>query len=59
MNNRQMKQDELDKRDTLMTDFVELCVDTEILKGGKLGPKKTPKQMQQALIVLAEKLNKI
>jgi len=54
-----MKQEELDKRDTLLTDFVELCMDTEILKGGKLGPKKTPQQMRQALIVLAEKLNKI
>lgn len=54
-----MKNAELENRDSLLCDLVELCMDCEILKGGKLGPKKTPKQVQQAIIVLAEKLNKI
>lgn len=56
---RTVKNEELVNRDTLLCDFVELCMDCEILKGGKLGPKKSPKQVQQAIVVLAEKMNKI
>ena len=50
---------DLTKRNSLLCDFAQFCVEYTIKKDGKKGPRKTPKQVQQAMLELSEQMNKL
>lgn len=50
---------DLYKRNSLLCDFAQFCIEYTVKKDGKKGPRKSPKQIQQAVLDLCEHLNKL